>query len=174
MGNNIYLTGFSATGKTTVGSILANLLEIQIVDIDSMIEEIEGNTVPNIFADRGEDYFRKVENTCMQDVSELDSVVVSTGGGGPISCSNRHIMRSSGLVIWLKAPAKTIYERLVDSVGEEEIKKGRPVLSSENPFSRISELLKSRERFYSEADIHVNTENKTPEFVALEIIRKIR
>ena len=174
MGNNIYLTGFSATGKTTVGSILANLLEIQIVDIDSMIEEIEGNTVPNIFADRGEDYFRKVENTCMQDVSELDSVVVSTGGGGPISRSNRHIMRSSGLVIWLKAPAKTIYERLVDSVGEEEIKKGRPVLSSENPFSRISELLKSRERFYSEADIQVNTENKTPEFVALEIIRRIR
>ena len=68
MGNNIYLTGFSATGKTTVGSILANLLEIQIVDIDSIIEEREGNTVPNIFADNGEDYFRKVENICMQEM----------------------------------------------------------------------------------------------------------
>ena len=173
MGNNIYLTGFSATGKTTVGSILANLLEIRIVDVDSMIEEREGKTVPDLFSTQGEDYFREVETMCMNDVSKLDRVVVSTGGGVPASNKNRVIMKSSGLIIWLKASAKTIHDRLIDAVGEEEIKKGRPVLSSEDPFSRISELLEDRGQYYSQADVHVNTENRTPEFVALEIIRRI-
>ena len=173
MGNNIYLTGFSATGKTTVGCILANLLEIRIVDIDSMIEEREGTTVPDLFSTQGEDYFRELETICMNDISKLDRVVVATGGGAPVSDKNRAIMKSSGSVIWLKASPKTIHGRLVDSVGEEEIRKGRPVLSAEDPFSRISELLEDREQHYSQADIHVSTENRTPEFVALEIIRRI-
>jgi len=173
MGNNIYLTGFSATGKTTVGSILANLLEIRMVDVDSMIEEREGKTVPDLFSTQGEDYFREVETLCMNDVSKFDNVVVSTGGGVPANNKNRVIMKSSGLIVWLKASAKTIHNRLVDAVGEEEIREGRPVLSSEDPFSRISGLLKDREQYYSQADVHVNTENRTPEFVALEIIRRI-
>jgi len=173
MGNNIYLTGFSATGKTTVGSILANLLEIRMVDVDSMIEEREGKTVPDLFSTQGEDYFREVESLCMNDVSKLDNVVVSTGGGVPANNKNRVIMKSSGLIVWLKASAKTIHNRLVDAVGAEEIREGRPVLSSEDPFSRISGLLKDREQYYSQADVHVNTENRTPEFVALEIIRRI-
>ena len=173
MGNNIYLTGFSATGKTTVGSILANLLEVRIVDIDSVIEESEGKTVPDIFSTLGEDYFRELETKCMNDISKLDRVVVSTGGGAPASNKNRAIMKSSGSVIWLKASVKTIHGRLVDSVGEEGIRKGRPVLSADDPFSRISELLKDREQHYSQADIHVSTENRTPEIVALEIIRRI-
>ncbi|MCL0105603.1 shikimate kinase, partial [Dehalococcoidia bacterium] len=83
MGNNIYLTGFSATGKTTVATILANLLEIRVVDVDSMIEEREGKTVPDLFSTHGEGYFREVETICMKEVSSLDRVVVSTGGGVP-------------------------------------------------------------------------------------------
>ena len=173
MGNNIYLTGFSATGKTTVATILANLLEIRVVDVDSMIEEREGKTVPDLFLTQGEDYFRKIETICMNEVSNLDSVVVSTGGGVPTKKKNRDIMKSSGLVVWLKASAKTIHSRLIDAVGEDEIRNGRPVLSAKDPFSRISELLKDREKYYSEAGVHVSTENRTPEFVALEIIRRI-
>ena len=92
MGNNIYLTGFSATGKTTVGCILANLLEIRIVDIDSMIAERERTTVPDLFSTQGEDYFRELETICMNDISKLDRVVVSTGGGAPVSHKNRAIM----------------------------------------------------------------------------------
>ena len=72
----------------------------------------------------------------------------------------------------MKASAKTIHSRLID-VGEDEIRNGRPVLSAKDPFSRISELLKDREQYYSKAGVHVSTENRTPELVALEIIRRI-
>ena len=144
-----------------------------MVDIDSVIEEREGKTVPDLFSTQGEDYFRELETICMNDISKLDRVVVSTGGGSPVSDKNRAIMKYSGSVILLKASARTIHGRLVASVGEDEIRKGRPVVSAEDPFSRISELLEDREQYYSQADIHVSTENRTPEIVALEIIRRI-
>ena len=79
-----------------------------MVDIDSVIEEREGKTVPDLFSTQGEDYFRELETICMNDISKLDRVVVSTGGGAPASNKNRAIMKSSGSVIWLKASAKTI------------------------------------------------------------------
>ncbi len=173
MKNNIYLTGFSGTGKSTVGSALAIIMGKGFVDLDLVIEEKEGKSISDIFTLRSEEYFRSVETKCLRQISTRSEIIVSTGGGVPVSDQNIEIMGSSGAVVWLKATPETILKRLSVQSQQTGVQNDRPMLVSEKPLERIAKLLESRKDAYKKANLSVNTDGKSPETVAREIYRSL-
>jgi len=173
MKNNIYLTGFSGTGKSTVGNVLATIMRTDFVDIDLVIEEIEGKSIPDIFSFEGEEYFRSVETKCLRNVSDRTEIIVSTGGGAPVSNQNVEIMEKSGAIVWLKATPETIFERLTIQSEETGLQDDRPMLVSHKPLERISKLLASRQSAYQKSDFSIDTDGKNAETVAKEVYRRL-
>ena len=172
--DNIYLIGFSGTGKMSTGIELALILGWVIMDVDCMIENNLGKSISDIFEDVGEDVFRNAESECLRDVSEARQQVVSTGGGVPVLESNRFMMCDSGTVVCLTADIETIYARLHAQNHEETPDISRPMLKSEQPRERIAKLMEERLEFYATADVHVPTDGLTPREVALVIKEKLR
>ena len=173
MKNNIYLTGFSGTGKSTVGNVLAIIMGKDFVDIDLTIEEIEGKSIPDIFTIEGEEYFRSVETECLRQISTRSEIIVSTGGGVTVSNQNIEIMENSGAIVWLKATPETILSRLSVQSQETGVQNDRPMLVSEQPLKRIAKLLKSRQDAYQRSNFSIDTDGKNPETVAKEIYRSL-
>ena len=173
MSHNIYLTGFSGSGKSTVGKALSLLTGKEFVDIDLMIEEIEQKTIPDIFDCEGEEYFRAVETDCLKKISIRTNLIVSTGGGLPVDPVNVEAMENSGCIIWLKASPETILERLNIQIENTGIDNDRPMLISEEPLERIKKLLDSRQDAYKRSHAIVETDRKNVEVVAEEIHRRL-
>ncbi|MDD2337159.1 MAG: shikimate kinase [Geobacteraceae bacterium] len=163
MRQNVILTGFMGTGKSTVGRLLATRLKFAFRDLDSLIIDKEGQSITSIFASKGEGYFREVESSMLRSVLQETSQVVSTGGGAVILLGNRDLMKKSGVVINLVAAPETILQRL--QVDEE-----RPLLRDSKSLEQIQKLLMERELFYSEADIRIDTDGKNVEDVARDIL----
>lgn len=171
MNSNIYLIGFSGTGKSTSGEILSNVLKLNYVDMDSEIELRKGCLISEIFASVGEDGFRRMETDLLESISSEERQVVSTGGGLPTLIENRSIMVKTGKIVCLTASPETIYERLLWHSSELGKKADRPMLFSDNPLDRIRELLLEREgAYHCNADLIVDTELFDPEQVAYKII----
>ena len=173
MSHNIYLTGFSGSGKSTVGKALSLLTGKEFVDIDLMIEEIEQKTIPDIFDCEGEKYFRAVETDCLKKISIRTNLIVSTGGGLPVDPVNVEAMENSGCIIWLKASPETILERLNIQIENTGVANDRPMLISEEPLERIKKLLDSRQDAYKRSHAIVETDRKNVEVVAEEIHRRL-
>ena len=169
MEGNIYLTGFSGTGKTNTGKRVAELMGWEFFEMDERIEQIEGKKIPDIFSDKGEDYFRNVETRVLAEASSSGSRVVSTGGGAPTMGQNRQLMAERGVVIRLSASPETIHSRLNGSYGQRG-RALRPLLGGEAPVERIEQLLKEREQYYATADVTIDTEGLTHEQVAQLVI----
>jgi len=110
--DKIYLVGFMAAGKTTVARALAKRLDWQTLDIDELIEKREHMSVADIFARRGEPYFRAVERSVLFDQLEQRHVVVATGGGTFVDPTNRAAINSSGVSIWLDVSLERVIARL--------------------------------------------------------------
>lgn len=162
MTQNIILTGFMGTGKSTVGRLLAAQLNYSFRDLDSLIVEKAGQSINTIFADQGESHFRELESCELRAVLHEAAQVVSTGGGAVIRPENRDLMRKSGVVVNLTASPETILRRLHS---DEE----RPLLRDAKSLARIQQLLMDREAYYAEADIRIDTDGKNVEDVAREI-----
>ena len=173
MSHNIYLTGFSGSGKSTVGKALSLLTGKEFVDIDLMIEEIEQKTIPDIFDCEGEEYFRAVETDCLKKISIRTNLIVSTGGGLPVDPVNVEAMENSGCIIWLKASPETILARLNIQIENTGVANDRPMLISEEPLERIKKLLDSRQDAYKRSHAIVETDRKNVEVVAEEIHRRL-
>ena len=109
--NNIFLTGFSGSGKTTVGRIAARLLGWAFVDLDEEIERAAGSTIEEIFARHGEPHFRRLESEALAAACERDRQVVSTGGGIVVDWRNRRAMERGGVVVCLEARPETLHAR---------------------------------------------------------------
>lgn len=112
----VFLLGYMASGKTTLGRALAKALHCQFVDLDEYIERTCGKTVSQIFEDNGESHFRKLETEALEEISgglNNDRLIVACGGGTPCFADNMRIMNSTGLTVWLDAPADVIIRRLV-------------------------------------------------------------
>ena len=169
-GKNIYLTGFSGTGKSSNGRAAARLLNWAFVDTDRLIERREGRSIPEIFSAFGEAHFRDVESAVLEDVAEGSQQVISTGGGMPVSANNRAIMRRSGVCIRLVASPESIHHRLSRRRRRPNDATIRPLLGSDAPVERIRELLASRELAYADADATINTEGMQPGEAAAAII----
>ncbi|MCX8031254.1 MAG: shikimate kinase [Thermodesulfovibrionales bacterium] len=164
---NIVLIGFMGTGKSAIGKILAEKLSFHFYDIDKIIEEEQKMSINEIFKKYGETVFRDIEADIILRLSKLEKAVIATGGGAVLRDTNVINLREKGLLVCLTASAETIYERLKNHTD-------RPLLQVKNPFEKIKELLNLREQFYKKADITINTENKTLEQIAGEILEKIK
>lgn len=163
--SRIALVGFSGTGKSLIGRILARKLGWATIDTDHEIERREGKTVPEIFATQGEPEFRAIESRVLADACARHAAVISTGGGAILSRDNRQTL-SGCLVVALNSSPEAIYERLARnpfSLAQ------RPLLQSEDPLQKIRQTLEHRQPFYALADLQVDSEGKTPEVTADEI-----
>ncbi|MBQ6767806.1 MAG: shikimate kinase [Prevotella sp.] len=144
----IILIGYMGSGKTTVGKALAKELGLQFYDLDWYIESRRRKTVPQLFAERGEDGFREIERNMLHEVAEFEDIVLSCGGGTPCFFDNMDYMNQQGEVIWLKADAEVLYKHLL--MGKTE----RPLLKGKSPdelIAFIREQLEKREPFYAKA-----------------------
>ncbi len=152
---HIILLGFMGCGKSTIGYRLSYKLKKCLVDMDSLIEEREGMSISEIFATKGEAYFRDLEAACLKMLKEeLDSRIISLGGGTALREENRALIRELGTVIYLKASPETIHERTSRN-------NRRPLLQCENPKERIEKMLAEREPIYeSLADVVVHVDNR--------------
>lgn len=146
---NIYLVGFMGTGKTAVGRLLARRLKRKFFDLDDLIEEEERMSIPDIFAKKGEPYFRSAEKRVLFKVSLQDNLIIACGGGIVIDEENIDCMKKTGKIICLSASADVILKRTSKYTH-------RPLLNVVNPKEKIEELLKQRAAYYASADIAID------------------
>ncbi len=155
------------TGKTSVGTRLARDLDYRFVDTDTLIEADQNMSITAIFSQSGEAYFRDVESRIIDTVMQQENQVVSTGGGAVIRDENRAAFKRAGIVICLTASPDIIYSRIKHETH-------RPLLQTPDPLAKISELLTGRAKFYSQADIAIDTSAKSVDDVIHEIKERIR
>ncbi len=156
---NICLIGMMGSGKTTVGKILALKTGKIFVDTDEKIEEEQEMKISEIFRELGEKAFRRMEKQFLEKIPETDELVISAGGGLAADEENLRRLKETGKVIWLYAcPEETL--RRIRGAGE------RPLLNVKDPVKEIEALLGKREKFYSSADIKIDTTGLTPDQVA--------
>ena len=167
---NIFLTGFSGTGKTTIGREAARILGWRFVDLDECIEADAGKSIDAIFAEHGEPHFRALEAQTLLAACKSERQIVSTGGGIAESADNRTAMMQHGAVVCLEASPETIYERvLAQSTGDDAIV--RPMLAADDPLDRIRFLKSQRQLNYTLAHWTVHTDILSPEQAAHEVVR---
>jgi shikimate kinase len=170
-----YFTGFMSGGKSTIGPIVANSIDYNFVDIDKEIERTTGKTVNEIFSNLGEEFFRKIERDILKELSEKEKYVISLGGGTVTDPENLKIIKSSGLLIYLKADLEYIFKRL-------RFKSDRPALrSKEGQWLRdndlkvkIGELFRAREPIYKLADLTFETDKTSIGKTVDAIVKKIK
>ncbi len=170
-GGNIYLIGFSYTGKSTIGRLLANRLGRTYIDTDEEIERRTERSIPEIFRTEGEVYFRELETELLKELADQKEHVVSTGGGIVLDPVNRELMAQAGVVVCLEARAETILERLRQATDTES---KRPLLQLPNPLDQIRLLKGRRQRHYSEADVTVHTDDLDSDGVVESIVGQLR
>ena len=164
--NNIILIGFMGSGKSTVGKILAEKLEMKFLDTDLEIEKEQGRSVQDIFSEKGEEYFRKLENEISKKLSTENNTIISTGGGIILNKENIEYLKKDGVVFFLDVAKKTLYKRLISS-------KGRPLLEGDELWNKINNVLGERlERYRSSADFIVKVGNEIP-YETMEDIKKL-
>ncbi len=168
---NIFVTGFSGSGKTTVGREVAARLGWRFVDLDDEIVSAAGQPIDAIFSKKGESHFRRLESECLARVCKGERQVVSTGGGIVMDERNRRLMGGRGAVICLEARPGTIYERL-QKQGQESAGAGvRPMLVASDWLARIRSLKRERQFAYTLAHWTVHTDGLTPSQAAQEVVR---
>jgi shikimate kinase len=163
---NIYLIGFMGAGKTSVGKIVAEKLQLEFCDLDDLIEAECGKTISSIFSEHGEAFFRELESKTLQSVSQNSGQIVATGGGIVLRQSNWKIMKDEGITFYLKASPDVLWNRIKND-------RSRPLLQVEKPFEKVRELLSMRIPLYEKANIVIETENKSPENIADDIIGQL-
>ena len=171
MKSNIFLTGFSGTGKTTVGREVASRLGWRFVDVDEEIVGTTGRSITDIFEREGESRFRDLEHERLASVCGGEEQVVATGGGVVSSERNRRLMEESGVVVCLDARPETVHSRLLkegEGIGGEAV---RPMLNGGDRMARIVALKSERQPSYALAHWTVHTDNMTPSEAAAEVIR---
>lgn len=156
----IFLIGYMGAGKTTLGRALAATMKLEFIDLDDFIVGRFHKTVKDLFAEVGEDGFRKIERNALAEVSEYEDVVISLGGGTPCFFDNMDIVKRAGKSVYLKPDEDVLLIRLIQG------KHKRPLLadkSNDEILQVIREQLAWREPYYMRADITFNAshlENK--------------
>ncbi len=160
---NIYLVGFMATGKTSVGKELAKKLKWKFIDLDELIEFDQKMPIRDIFSKKGEPYFRKAEKRALKTLAKEKKFVVGCGGGIVIDKDNIQLMKDTGKIICLNAKPEVILKRAAGN-------SARPLLNVPNPKSQIAHLLKLRAPYYACADRAIDTSK----FSIKQVVGKIQ
>lgn len=156
-GGHVYLSGFMAVGKSTVGPRLAERLDLPFVDVDHCIESAAGQPVPAIFAAEGEAGFRAREAAVLAALASQRAAVVALGGGAVIAPANRQLLRATGVVLTLTARPDTLGARLR---GDAE----RPLAQDD-----WRALLAARASAYADADAQIETDDRSPDAVVAAV-----
>jgi 3-dehydroquinate synthase len=171
MPKNIILTGFSFTGKTQIGKRVAARLGWPFIDTDDLITERYRKPIAEIFATKGEPFFRELEREALMQACSRTNVVISTGGGAIIDPGNRELMRKSGVVICLEAQPETIQRRMEASARRNASENVRPLLKGDDPLERIRNLKEHRQVYYGIADWTVHTDKLALPETVEEVLR---
>jgi shikimate kinase len=151
----LFLIGYMGAGKTVIGKQLAKRLGLQFVDMDGFIENRYHKKINELFAEKGESFFREIERKTLQEVALFEDVVISTGGGVPCFFDNMEVMNRTGKTIYLKVPVEELAERLLFT-------QDRPLVKGKNKeelMQYIAENLHKRENWYNQAAIIYPAEN---------------
>lgn len=158
------LVGFMATGKTTLGKLVARRAGLRFIDCDREIEAAAGRRIPEIFAAEGEEGFRRRETEVLKAMPTDVRAVIATGGGVVTTPGNHALIRRLGFVVWLHTKKKLIFKRALRNPH-------RPLLRTEDPMATIQALLKERKPLYrAVSDLKVKTTHLTPGEAATGIL----
>ena len=149
----IILIGYMGSGKTTVGKALSKETGMMFYDLDWYIESRMRKTVSQIFAEKGEEGFRKIEYNMLHEVAEFEDVIISCGGGTPCFFDNMDYLNQQGDVVYLKATPETLYKHLLMAKVERPLLKGK---TKEELLEFIKTQLSTREAFYNKARYHLD------------------
>jgi shikimate kinase len=165
LGNRaVVLVGLMGAGKTSVGRRLADKLEVPFVDADHEIEQAAGKTIPEIFADHGEGYFRDGERRVIARLLESGGKVLATGGGAFMQPETRDVIRKNAISVWLRADLPLLMKRV-------RRRSNRPLLKAGDPEEVMRRLIDERYPVYAEADITVDSRDVAHSSIVNDIIK---
>ena len=165
LGNHpIVLVGLMGAGKSSIGRRLAEKLEFPFVDADHEIEVAADKTIPEIFADHGEAYFREGERRVISRLIENGAQVLSTGGGAFINEETRNSIHAHGISVWLKADLSLLMKRVMK-------RSDRPLLQAEDPEAVMQKLMDQRYPIYAKADVTVESRDVQHTQMVNEVIK---
>ena len=160
----ITLTGMMGSGKSTVAKALSQILNCELLEIDSLIEHSKKLIINEIFEKLGEKYFREVEKQTILTNAKPDNQIIAIGGGAFEDKETREFLLKNTTVIYLKTSSETIFQRIKNDTS-------RPLLNNQMSTEKIEEIIKKRQQNYEKATLTVYTDNKTIEEITTEIRR---
>ncbi len=170
----IFLLGYMGSGKTTVGKMLSNDMELEFFDLDQQIEKEEGKKISELFAEKGEVFFRKKERKVLEDVLNSErELLVSLGGGTPCYGNNLEIIKANpeNKTVYLKYSISYLLDRLWNE------RSGRPMISHLNDKEKLEEFIRKhlfeRGFYYNQSEIIINCDEKSPEEIGSEIEERL-
>jgi shikimate kinase len=165
LGNHsIVLVGLMGAGKSSIGRRLAEKLDIPFVDADHEIELAADKTIPEIFKDHGENYFREGERRVISRLIESGPQILSTGGGAFINEETRRSIQANGISVWLKADLPLLMKRVMK-------RSDRPLLQTEDPEAVMQNLMTNRYPVYATADVTVESRDVQHTQMVNEVIK---
>jgi shikimate kinase len=164
---SIVLVGMMGAGKTSVGRKLAVRLGMPFVDADVEIETAAGMTIPEIFAQYGEPYFRSGEQRVIARLLDSSPQVLATGGGAYMNADTRALVRLKGVSIWLKAELDILLKRVMRRTN-------RPLLKTADPAATLAKLIEARYPIYAEADVTVQSEEIAHDIMVERVITAMK
>ena len=167
--NNIFLVGFSGTGKSEIGPIVSNILSYKFIDLDTEIVKYFNKSIDKIFSEDSEEVFRMKESELLEYYGSLSQFVIATGGGVITNNDNYELMKSNGFIVCLEATPQTIFNRLTSENAKDEI---RPVLKDNLSIDSIMNIKNKRQQYYAKSDWTIHTDNLTP-YQSAEEVSKI-
>ncbi|PRX08971.1 shikimate kinase [Martelella mediterranea] len=165
-GRNLILVGLMGAGKSAIGKLVANALDLPYVDTDHEIEAAARMTIADLFVQYGEPEFRALETRVIERILTEGPAIVSTGGGAFVNPVNRALISQSGLSMWLKADLETLWDRV-------RRRQTRPLLKTENPKQTLKDLMDRRYPVYAEADMTVLSRNVRKETVTRDVLKAL-
>ena len=167
---SIVLIGFMGSGKTSVGARLSELTGARFVDTDELIVKNEKKNINDIFANVGEEGFRRIETTTLSGLAGLsgNGLVISTGGGIVTRPCNIPLLKKAGRVVFLRVTAKTVVRRLAGDTS-------RPLLRGDDPQKKVHDLMEKRKDMYeAAADITIDCDELTVDVIANKVLQNCK
>lgn len=160
---NIILIGFMGSGKSSVSHHLSYTLKMQEIDTDKYISDEQKMSIPEIFSQKGEEYFRDLETNLLKNLQNKNSLIISCGGGMPLREENQKLLKTLGTVFLLTASPETTFNRVKNN-------NNRPLLNDNMNLEYITKMIESRkDKYLKTADFVIDTDNKTISEICNEI-----